>query len=241
MHTSKGALWPVAGIVLAIGLAAATNPARAMHVTLQTGIAVLVTEMVLVLILSAHPVGARAGVLMAGLFLLLASLRHNLAFVPLSADVLHVRALRCRHRTVVFATTRQLPGATGANVRMFLSRPGDAARTRFRRGSPRSNYRGHGRFSPRPSLLSSWISGPGFWQPARWLAGGIGILAAAEMATACHDFATKLMGRAPCRRSFNRLIGQLRSVNFGLDAGIFLRRSFFENIAMRHWRGAVWG
>src|SRR4051812_43110683 len=56
--------WPIAGMV--IGTLVGITPLQRV-ITLPTGIAAWCVDMVLVLVLSAHPIGARVGVLMAGL------------------------------------------------------------------------------------------------------------------------------------------------------------------------------
>ncbi len=63
----KQLIWPVAGMVL--GMIAATNPLHVKPITLLTGIAAWFADALLVLVLSANPIGARVGVLMAGLFM----------------------------------------------------------------------------------------------------------------------------------------------------------------------------
>ena len=54
---------------MVLGIIAATNPLRLKPITLQAGIAAWFADALLVLVLSANPIGARAGVLMAGLFM----------------------------------------------------------------------------------------------------------------------------------------------------------------------------
>jgi Membrane bound O-acyl transferase family len=232
----KQLFWPVAGIVLAIGLAAATNPARATHVTLQTGIAVLVAEMVLVVILSIHPVGARVGVLMAGLFLLLPLF---VTTSPLS------RCLLMCFMCVPFGAATEL---------LFLQRPASLRMrlaqmfTYFYRGQVTRRARGFDaaalvQIIAATAVLAAAIaavklvSGPGFWQPARWLAGGIGILAAAEMATACHNFATKLMGltvpplfQSPYRSTS---VSEFWARRWNLPASELFRKYCFAPLARR--------
>jgi len=63
----KKLVWPVAGIVL--GVLVATNPFYAPDIMLPVGIVASCVDIVLILILSAHPTGARTGSFMAGLFL----------------------------------------------------------------------------------------------------------------------------------------------------------------------------
>src|SRR6266700_6048447 len=61
----KKLVWPVTWIVL--GALVATNPFYAPDIMLPVGIVAWCIDMVLILILSAHPTGARTGSLMAGL------------------------------------------------------------------------------------------------------------------------------------------------------------------------------
>ena len=63
----KQLVWPVTGIVL--GALVAVNPIYAPDITLPVGIVAWCADMALVLILSAHSMGARTGSLIAGLFL----------------------------------------------------------------------------------------------------------------------------------------------------------------------------
>jgi Membrane bound O-acyl transferase family len=232
----KQLFWPVAGIILAIGLAAATNPARATHVTLDTGIAVLVAEMLLVVILSAHPVGARAGVLIAGLFLLLP------LFVTTSP---FSRCLLACFMCVPFAAATEL---------LFMPRPASfrARLTQmfayFHRGQMTRRARGFDAVALMQLIVATavlataiavvkLVSGPSFWQPVRWLAGGIGILAAAEMATACHNFATKLMGltvppffQSPYRSAS---VSEFWTKRWNLPASELFRKYCFAPLARR--------
>jgi len=64
-------VWPAAGLVIAILTinVAAANPSYTPHIPLWAGVAAWCVALVLVLILSANRIGARAGVLLAGLFL----------------------------------------------------------------------------------------------------------------------------------------------------------------------------
>ena len=235
-HDRNQFCWPVAGIILAIGLATATNPAKATHVPFETGIAVLIAEMMLVVILSAHPVGARAGVLVAGLFLLLPLF---VTTSPLS------RCLLACFMCVPFGA------ATGL---LFVPRPANfRARLAqmfayFHRGRVTRRARGFDaaallQLITATAVLAAAIaavklvSGPGFSQPVRWLAGGIGILAAAEMATACHNFATKLMGltvpplfQSPYRSAS---ISEFWAQRWNLPASELLRKYCFAPLARR--------
>jgi len=54
---------------MVLGIIAATNPLQVKPITLHTGIAAWFADALLVVALSANPIGARVGVLMAGLFM----------------------------------------------------------------------------------------------------------------------------------------------------------------------------
>ncbi len=60
-------VWPAMGVL--IGVLVSTNPVYAPPIPLHVGMAVWGAAMVLVLVLSAHPVGAQVGALVAGLLM----------------------------------------------------------------------------------------------------------------------------------------------------------------------------
>lgn len=92
LRLRKPFLWPAAAVLL--GALAAANPYYTPNISLHLGIAAWCADMVLVLVLWAHPITARAGVLMAGLFLavpcflyappLFRGLLMCLSFIPLA-------------------------------------------------------------------------------------------------------------------------------------------------------------
>ena len=186
----KQVIWPVAGIV--IGALAGTNPFYQPRIPLEVGILAGFADLVLVLILSAHPNTARAGVLVAGLFLAVPCF---LWASPLSRGLL----MCCMAFPLAIVTLPLVAPVAGFRARLAYLFTWLGSREIKRR--PRS-------FDLK-SLLQliaatvvlvvaiasvKAVSGSNHWLLLRWLTGGIMILAFAEMATACHNFLTALMG-----------------------------------------------
>lgn len=149
--------------------------------------------MVLATVLFAYPIGARAGILLAGLFLavpcfvwappLFRALLMCFAFLPLLIAAIPILApsiVGFRARLTFFCTwfgTREVKRRmrsfdTSSLLQLVLAMLAFAAATTTVIAVPAS----------------------GLWLLARWLAGGIMILAFAEMATAVHNFQTAIIG-----------------------------------------------
>jgi hypothetical protein len=187
----KQVIWPVVGIV--IGALARTNPFYEPHITLEVGVTAWFVDMVLVLIMSCHPFTARVGVLVAGLFMA----------VPCFLRALPVFRflLMCGMGFAFAVAAVQLFAVPTAGFRGRLAYLFTWLGTREVKRRARS--------FDAVSLLHlivatlvlaaavavvKAVSPSGIWWLARWLAGGIMLLACAEMTTAGHYFLTALMG-----------------------------------------------
>ena len=150
-------------------------------------------DMVLVLTLAANPIGARAAVLIAGLFLavpsfvwappLLRALLMCFAFMPLAvgtAPVFFPELIGFRALLYFLGTW----GFTREVKRRAYS---------FDLGSLVQLIAATAIFTASFAAVET-ISRTGVWMAARWLACGIVILALAEIGTACHKVLTALMG-----------------------------------------------
>ena len=134
-----------------------------------------------------------------------ASLRQGAAAQPFAVGLFRWRFLLSCGRPVARAASRRFPHAAGAAVRLFRRTSSDATCAAFRLDSPRNARRVH--CSPRGRHRHSEGSSCGRPLVDRALGcGGIGLLAIAEMATACHNLATAPLGlsvpplfRAPYR------------------------------------------
>jgi len=187
----KQLIWPVVGIV--IGALARTNPFYEPHLTLEVGVAAGFVDMVLVLILSGHPFTARVGVLVAGLFMAVPCFLRALpvfrfflmcgmafAFAVAALQVFAVPTAGFRGRLAYFFTwlgTREVK----RRARCF-----DAVSLRQLMAATLVLAAAVAVVKAVSSFGIGWL--------ARWLAGGIMLLAFAEMATAGHYFLTALMG-----------------------------------------------
>jgi hypothetical protein len=187
----KEFIWPVVGIVL--GALAGTNSFYQPHITLGVGIAAWFANMVLVLILSAHPATARFGVVVAGLFLAVPCF---LWASPLSRGLL----MCCMALPIALVALPLLgPPTSGFRARLvyFFTWLGTHEAKRRARSFDAASLL---RLIAATAVLSAAMAcvkavpAVGLWLLVRWLVGGIMILACAEMLTACHEFLTALMG-----------------------------------------------
>lgn len=176
----KQLVWPVTGIVL--GALVAIIPSTT-AITLQAGIAAWCVDMGLVLILSAHPMGARIGALMAGLFMAVP------CFVQ--ASPLARGSLMCGVAAPFLAAAGLALASPIAGLRArvtYLSTWGGTHQVKRRaRGLDMTLLL---RLSVATVIFAAGVavvkevSGSGFWLPVRWFAGGILFIAGAEMITA---------------------------------------------------------
>jgi len=183
-------VWPLTG--LAGGVLIALTPLKT-GIALSTGIGVLCIATPLVLVLSAHPIGARIGAFLGGLVIA----------VPCFVWALPVhRVLLMCFMAIPFVSAAALvlmPPVTGFRARLAYLLTWCGTRQITRR--PRSfDARAFRNLIVATALLAAAIGvvkatpASGFWFLLRWLAGGIAILACAEMATACFPFVTTLLG-----------------------------------------------
>jgi Membrane bound O-acyl transferase family len=229
-------VWPVAAIVLGIALDAATNPSKATHITLYAGIAVWCAEMVIVAVLSAHPIGARVGVLVAGLFL---PLPFFVTASPLSRCL-----LICFMGVPLLGATELMLAPPIAGFRAQLAHIWAYFGTRrVTRRARRFDTTALQTLMVATAVLAAAIaavkaaSAFDLGLPVRWLAGGIGILAVAEMATACHNFETAFLGLTvpPLFQSPYRLasVSEFWTKRWNLPASGLLRQYCFALLARR--------
>ena len=184
-------LWPAAAIVIAV--LASVNPFYAPDISLRLGVVALFVDMALALICWAHPIAARAGVLLAGLFMA----------VPCFLDappVFRGWLMCCMFVPPIVASIPVLaPSVTGFRARLALL--GSWDHTRELKRSPRYFDPGSLRRLFLATIVSATALGAvesvpasGFWYVARWLSGGVMILAVVEMWTAFHDFLAAALG-----------------------------------------------
>jgi hypothetical protein len=188
-------IWPAAGLVIAILAVnvAAANPRYTPHISLWTGVAAWCVAMVLVLILSANRIGARAGILMAGLFLAVPCFVRS---PPLFRGVLMCGMLMPFAAAAAFVLT---PPITGIRARLayLCSWCGTHPVNRRARGfDAASLMQLIVATAVLDAAIASIIAVPasGLWLPVRWLAGGIMMLAVAEMITASFPLVATAFG-----------------------------------------------
>jgi len=191
----KKILWVVVPVVL--GALVATNPFYEPHIPLPVGIAAWFADLAIVLILSVHPVTARLGILISGLFfavpcfLWASSLSRGMLmccmgfpFTIAAAPLFAPRTADFRRRLAYFFTwmgmrkiERRIRSFDIVSLfRLIISTVV---------------------FAVGLACIKT-VSAVGLWLLVRWLGGGITIFAFAEMVTASHDLLTTLMGiKAP--------------------------------------------
>jgi len=177
----KQLVWPVTGIVF--GALIAVNPFYAPELTLPVGIVAWCVDLVLVLILSAHSLGARIGSIMAGLFLAVPCF---IEASPLSRGLL----MGCM--AAAFLAAAALAGAPP--LQGFLPRLAylcsGCGRWQGKRQAHSLDAIAVQQLIAATAVLAAAIAvvkaaaAFGLWLPVRWLAGGVMIFAFAEMATA---------------------------------------------------------
>jgi hypothetical protein len=182
--------WPVVGGGL--GVLVAMIPVGA-GITFRAGFAAWCAEMGLVLILSAHPVGARIGALLAGLFLAVPCFVRDGPFAR--AWLLCLMAAPCAAAAALVFAPR-LPGLR-ARVAYLFTYANTHPVTRRERGFDTGAFL---RLIVATAVLGAAIavvkaaSLYGLGLVVRWLAGEIAALAVAEMMTAGLPFAAAPLG-----------------------------------------------
>jgi hypothetical protein len=231
----KALLWPVVG--LAIGAFVSTNLFHMQHITIQAGIAAWWASMLIVLTLSAHPVGARVGVVIAGLF----------TAIPCFVD--YSSLARCL--LICFMGIPLIFGTA-----MVISPPIGGFRSRLRHLCSWFDTR---RVECRPRsvdtvalqslIIATAVLGAamvvltatpefGFWILVRWLAGGVAIFAVAEVATAVLPLMGAALGvdvpplfQSPYRSTS---VNEFWTKRWNIPASEIFRRYSFAPIARRN-------
>jgi len=220
-----------------IGALAALNPFYTPDISVPFGITALFADMVLVLLLSVHPITARLGILAAGLFLA----------VPcfLGSSSLARSLLMCCMAFPLAIATAPLFAPPTSNFRAQLGwffswrETGKIERRRrsFEVASLLHLIAAAATFTVATFCVKS-VSAVGCWLLLRWLAGGIMILAFVETVTASHDLLTHLMGiKSPAlMRSpiLSTSIGEFWTRRWNVAASALLFRPiFFKPFARR--------
>ncbi len=183
-------IWPTAAILL--GGVVATNSIYEPQVPVAVGIAAWFVDLALVLILAARAATARVGVLVAGLFLAVPCLLWARPFA-------RAFLMCCMALPLAIAVLSWL-APSAASFRARLAYVFTWLGTREVKRRPRSfDAKSLLHLLAATVILAAAIacvkiasaSNLILW---RWFSGGIMILAFAEMATACHNFLTALMG-----------------------------------------------
>jgi len=228
----KQLIWPVAGMVL--GIIAATNPLHVKPITLHTGIAAWFADALLVVVLSANPIGARVGVLMAGLFMAIPFLVWT---APLNglflAGFMSVPFLAAAGLLIV----QPIAGIRARLARLCAwsdTYPLQRRARRFDAAALRNLFLATAVFAVAIAIIKT-VSANGLNLPVRWLAGGIGALAIGEMATTGPNFVMAALGinvppffQSPYR---SVTISEFWSKRWNRAAGEFLRRCCFAPLA----------
>jgi len=224
---------------MVLGLVAATNPLQVKPITLPAGIAAWFADALLVGVLSANPIGARVGVLMAGLFLAVPCL---VGTAPLNGLLLAF--FLC---VPFLAAAGLLTVQPGIGFRARLAHlcawsdtyPVQRRARGFDAAALRHLFLATTVFADALVIVQS-VSAHGLHLPIRWLAGGIGVLAFGEMAAAGPNFVMAALGinvppffLSPCR---SVTISEFWGKRWNRAAGELLRRCCFAPLA-RHGAG----
>lgn len=226
--------WPFVG--LTIGAFFAINPLGMPRVTLSVGILGWCVDLLLVLALSANPLTARLGAVLSGLFLALPCL---VAASPLSCVL-----LMCFYAIpFVFAAAMLLaPPIPGAAARLaylfswFSTRPVERSQERFNAAAL-----GNLLFAALILTLSLTIihstTAVGLALPLRWLAGGLALLAVAEIATTSLALVAAALGivvpplfQSPYRA---RSVSEYWTRHWNIPTSELFRRFLFAPLARR--------
>ena len=228
----KQFIWLVAGLVL--GIIAATNPLHVKPITLSTGIAAWFADALLVVVLSANPISARAGVLMAGLFMAVPCF---VGTAPLNglflAGFMFVPFLAAAGLLMV----QPIAGFRARLARLCAwsdTYPVQRRARRFDAAALGNLFLATAVFAVAIAIVET-VSANGLDLPVRWLAGGIGALALGEMATTGPNFVMAALGinvppffQSPYR---SVTISEFWSKRWNRAGGEFLRRCCFAPLA----------
>lgn len=184
-------LWPVGAMF--VGALVLVNPFYSPEISLRQGIEGWLIALALGFVGWLHPLLARAGMFLMGWFF---ALPVFLEAPPLFRGWLMV----CMLLPLIVASVPILaPTTTGFRARLVLLYSWGGTRELKRRppsfdvGSLLQLVLGAAIVIAAVAIVKS-VPASGFWLPVRWLAGGILMLAAAEMITALHYFLTALLG-----------------------------------------------
>jgi hypothetical protein len=219
---------------MVLGIIAATNPLQVKPITLHTGIAAWFADALLVVVLSANPIGARVGVLMAGLFMAIPCFVWT---APLNglllAGFMCVPFLAAAGLLIV----QPIVGFRARLARLCAwsdTYPLQRRARRFDAAALRNLFLATAVFAVAIAIVKT-VSANGLNLPVRWLAGGIGALAIGEMATTGPNFVMAALGinvppffQSPYR---SVTISEFWGKRWNLAAGEFLRRCCFAPLA----------
>jgi hypothetical protein len=219
---------------MVLGIIAATNPLHVKPITLHTGIAAWFADALLVVVLSANPIGARVGVLMAGLFMAIPFLVWT---APLNglflAGFMSVPFLAAAGLLIV----QPIAGIRARLARLCAwsdTYPLQRRARRFDAAALRNLFLATAVFAVAIAIVRT-VSAHGLDLPLRWLAGGIGLLALGEMATTGPNFVMAALGinvppffQSPYR---SITISEFWGKRWNRAAGEFLRRCCFAPLA----------
>jgi hypothetical protein len=228
----KRIIWPVAGMVL--GIMAAANPLQVKPIPLPAGIAAGFADALLVVVLSAHPIGARVGVLMAGLFL---AMPCWVGTSPLNGLLLAGFLCVPFVAAAGLLTVQPIVGFRARLARLCAwsdTHPLQRRARRFDAAALRNLFLATTVFAVAIAMVKT-VSAEGLNLPIRWLAGGIGVLALGEMATAGPNFVMAALGiNAPpffVSPSRSVTISEFWAKRWNRAAGELLRRCCFAPLA----------
>jgi len=219
---------------MVLGIIAATNPLQLKPTTLPAGIAVGFADALLVLVLSANPIGARAGVLLAGLCLAVPCLVRT---APLNGLLLAVFLCVPFLAAAGLLRVRPLAGFWARLAHLCAwsdTCPVQRCARGFAAAALRNLFLATVVFAAAIAMLQT-VPAKGLYLPIRWLAGGIGVLAFGEMATAGPNFVMAALGinvppffQSPYR---SVTVSEFWGKRWNRAAGELLRRCCFAPLA----------
>jgi Membrane bound O-acyl transferase family len=226
--------WPFVGLVL--GALFAINPFGAPRVAFSIGVLGWCVDLLLVLALSANPLSARFGSVLSGLFLALPCL--------VTASPLSRVLLMCFYAVpFVFAAAMLLaPPIPGAAARLaylfswFSTRPIERSQERFDAAAFRNLLLAALILALALAIIRS-TTATGIEIPLRWLAGGLAMLAVAEIATTSLALVSAALGivvpplfQSPYRA---RSVSEYWTRHWNIPTSEIFRRFLFAPLARR--------
>ncbi len=225
-------IWSVAG--LSLGTLAAGNPFYHPHISVEVGIAVWFLDLALSLCLLTHPIGRRIGILLTGFLLSVP------CFVRASPFVRCV-LICCSFLPCAIVALQPPEGFSNGfreRIGFLISWMG----TREVKRRPRTfEVSSLLQLIAATAVLVAMVaivksfSPAGTWQPVRWFAGGIMILAFAAMSTTFHSFFTAALGvvapglfQSP---HLSRSVTEFWTKRWNPGASLIFRKACFEPVA----------